>query len=131
MVRSELEKCIFAGPVPDEGDNPTELEGKWRVNGIWIDAKLLIAGRKGEMEYMVKMGVFKVVDEKECYDNGCIPLILKWVDKNARREMPFEFGLSRDQKGQGQRRTTWARRILTHAAVGWNEDACVHIDKRT
>ena len=23
----------FAGPVPDEGDNPTELEGKWRVDG--------------------------------------------------------------------------------------------------
>ena len=21
----------FAGPVPDEGDNPTELEGKWGV----------------------------------------------------------------------------------------------------
>ena len=27
------------------------------------------------------MGVFEVVDEKECYDNGCKPLKLKWVDK--------------------------------------------------
>ena len=27
----------FAGPVPDEGDYPTELEGKWGVDGIWID----------------------------------------------------------------------------------------------
>ena len=27
------------------------------------------------------MGVFEVVDEKECYDNGCKPLNLKWVDK--------------------------------------------------
>ena len=29
----------FAGPVPDEGDYPTELEGKWRVDGLWIDPK--------------------------------------------------------------------------------------------
>ena len=71
----------FAGPVPDEGDSPTELEGKWGVDGTWIDPKLLIAGRKEEMEYMMKMGVFEVVDEKECYDNGCKPLMLKWVDK--------------------------------------------------
>ena len=71
----------FAGPVPDEGDNPTELEGKWGVDGTCIDPKLLIAGRKEEVEYMMKMGVFKVVDENECYDNGCKPLMLKWVDK--------------------------------------------------
>ena len=71
----------FAGPVPDEGDNPTELEGKWGVDGMWIDPKLMIAGRKEVMEYMMKMGVFKVVDEKECFDNGCKPLMLKWVDK--------------------------------------------------
>ena len=71
----------FAGPVPDEGDYPTELEGKWRVDGTWIDPKLLIAGRKEEMEYMMKTGVFEVVDEKECYDNSYKPLMLKWVDK--------------------------------------------------
>ena len=71
----------FEGPMPDEGDHPTELEGKWRVDGTWIDPKLLIAGRKEEMEYMRKMGVSEVADEKECYDNGCKPLKLKWVDK--------------------------------------------------
>ena len=76
-----IEEKHFAGPVADEGDNPTVLEGKWRVDGTWIDPKLLIAGRKKEMEYMMKMGVFEVVDEKECYDNGCKPLMLKWVDK--------------------------------------------------
>ena len=54
------------------------------VDGPWIDPKLLIAGRKEEMEYMMKMGAFEVVDEKECYDNGCKPLTLKWVDKNER-----------------------------------------------
>ena len=112
----------FAGPVPDEGDCPTELEGKWRVDDMWIDPKLVIAGRKEEMEYMMKMGVFEVVDEKECHDNGCKPLKLKW----------FEIGLSGDQKGQGQRRTTWTRRrIFTHATVGRVEDACVDNDDRT
>ena len=33
------------------------------------------------MECMKKMEVFDVVDEKECHDNGCKPLKLKWVDK--------------------------------------------------
>ena len=28
----------------------------------------------------MKMGVFEVVDEKECHDNCCKPLMLKWVD---------------------------------------------------
>ena len=40
----------FAGPVPDEGDDPTEFESKWRVDGSWFDPKLLIAGRKEEMK---------------------------------------------------------------------------------
>ena len=53
---------------------------------MWIDPKLLIAGRKKKMEYMMKVGVFEVVDEKECYDNGCTPLMLKWVDKIAPSE---------------------------------------------
>ena len=43
-----IEEMHFAGPVPDEGDNPTELESKWGVDGTWIDPKLLIAGRKEE-----------------------------------------------------------------------------------
>ena len=31
------------------------------------------------------------------------PLKLKWVDKMKGEKMPFEIGLSGDQKGQGQR----------------------------
>ena len=64
----------------DEGGCPTELEGKCGV-GTCIAPKLLIARRKEEMEYMMKMGVFEVVDKKECYVNGCKPLKLKWVDR--------------------------------------------------
>ena len=70
---------------------------------MWIDPKLLIAGWKEEMEYMMKMGVFKVVDEKECHDNGCKPLMLKWVDKMKGEKMSFKIGVSRDQEGQRQR----------------------------
>ena len=58
-----IEEMHIAGPVLDEGDSPTELEGIWGVDGTWIDPKLLIARRKEEMEYMMKMGVFEVVDE--------------------------------------------------------------------
>ena len=50
-----IEEMHFAGPMPDEGDYPTEFEGKWRVDGTWIDPKLLSEGRKEEMEHMRKM----------------------------------------------------------------------------
>ena len=36
-----VEELHFAGPVQDEGDNSTILEGKWGVDGTWIDPKLL------------------------------------------------------------------------------------------
>ena len=35
---------------------PQSLKANWRVDGTWIDPKLLIAGRKEEMEYIVKNG---------------------------------------------------------------------------
>ena len=49
----------------------------WRQMGIW-SCWLQDGKRKW---YMMKMGLFVVVDVKECYDNGCKPLMLKWVDK--------------------------------------------------
>ena len=95
----------FAGPVPDESDYPTEFEGKWGVDGKWMDPKLLIAGSKQEQ------------DEMGAQDEG--------------REMPFEIRLS-GQKVHRQRRTTSARkRFLTHAAVGRVESTFVHDDDRT
>ena len=98
---SRIGEMHFAGPVSDEGVNRTKLDGKWRVDGMWIDPKLLIAGRKEEMEYMMKMGVFEVVDEKE-------RVLRQWLQtshvemggQDERREMPFKIGVSRDQKGQ-------------------------------
>ena len=54
----------FAGLVPDEGACPTELEGKWRVDGAWIDPKLLSNGRKEEMEQMREMVFSKLSTRK-------------------------------------------------------------------
>ena len=36
----EVGELHFAGPVPDEGDDPTELEGTWSIDGTWIDPKV-------------------------------------------------------------------------------------------
>ena len=78
MVRSGSEKRNFAGPVPDEVPQNLTKNGESTAHGF--DPVLLSEGRKEEMEYMRKMGVFEIV-EAECCDNGCKPLKLKWVDK--------------------------------------------------
>ena len=56
---------------------PQSSKANWESTACGLTRKLLIAGREEEMEYMRKIGVFEVVDEKECYDNGCKPLKLK------------------------------------------------------
>ena len=86
--------------MPDEGDNPTELEGKWRVDGTWIYLKMLITGRKEEMEYMMKMGVFEVVDEKRVLRQRLQTSHVEICGPNERREMSFKIGVSRNQEGQ-------------------------------
>ena len=82
---------------------PQSLKANAESTARGFDPKLLSEGRKEEMEYMRKMEVFEVVDEKERYDNGCKPLMLKWADKMKRREMSFKIGVSGDQEGQRQR----------------------------
>ena len=80
--------------MPDEGDCSKEVEDKWGVD----DPRLLVARRREEMEYMRKMGVFEVVDEK---------VSRQWLQtsqteaggQDEGREMPFEMGLSGDQRG--------------------------------
>ena len=89
--------------MPDEGDYPAELEGSWSIDGTWIDPKLLIAGRKEAMEYMRKHGVFEVVADKECYDNDCNPLTLKWVDKMKGDVCRSRLVCLANQKGQEPR----------------------------
>ena len=66
MMRSKLVKCTFAGPVPDEGDYTTEIERTWSIDGTWIGPNVLNDGRRQEIKYLSKHGVFEVVGEKEC-----------------------------------------------------------------
>ena len=102
----------FAGVVPDEGDYLTELEGKWGIDGTWIHLRSCRSERVLRQRLQASQTEVGGQDE--------------------RREMRFAIGLSGDQKGQGQRRTSWTRRrISTHAAVGRIEDACGHDDDTT
>ena len=79
----------------------------------------------------MKMGVFEVVDEKECCGNGCRPLILGWVDKMKGEKCRSRL-VCREIKRAKDRRSTWTRRcVFTHAAVGRVENARVNNDDRT
>ena len=78
------------------------------------------------------MGVFKVVDEKECYGDGCKPLMLKWVDKikgekSRSRLVCREIKRAKDRDDQLGPEDVF----FTHAAAGRVEDACVTDDDRT
>ena len=55
------------------------------------------------MEYMRKMEVFEVVDEKKCYHNGCKHLKLKWVDKMKGEKCRSRLVCREIKKGQRQR----------------------------
>ena len=73
----------------DEGPDETDKEidrllraSKAAERGQLRKAAKLLRGSKllPPTRKWSTMGVFEVVDEKECYDNGCKPLMLKWVD---------------------------------------------------
>ena len=60
------EEMANGGSVPDEGDVHEQLQGTYALDGQWIEPALLAAGRREEMEYMAKHGVYEVVDAEEC-----------------------------------------------------------------
>ena len=68
----------------------------------------------------MKLGVFVVVDEKESYDNGCKPLMLKWVD------VVQDWCVERSRRPK-----TEMNNLDQSAAVGRVENACVNNDDRT
>ena len=81
------------------------------VEGTCIDPKLLKEGRNEDMEYMRKMGVFEVVDEKECDDNSCQTEV---GGQDERREMSFEIGLSRDQRAKDRGEQLGPEDVFSH-----------------
>ena len=68
--------------------------------------------------------MFEVVDEKQCYDNGCNPLTLRWVDEMKGDVCRWEVGLSGNQESQEQRWTR--RRVFNLPTVGRVDEAGVH-----
>ena len=70
----------------------------------------------------MKIGVFEVVDEKECYDNGCKPLMLKWVDKMKGEKCRSRGGVSRNQEQLGP------EDVFSPEGL---KNACVNNDDRT
>ena len=89
-----------AGPVPDESGCSIELRGQLSVDGTWIDQKLLMEGRKEEMEYMRKMGVFEVVVLRERLQ---APRTEEGVGKIKSEKCRSRLVFAGDQKGQRQR----------------------------
>ena len=84
------------------------------------------------MEYMMKMGVFEVVDEKECYDNGCKPLMLKWVDKMKGEKCRSRLVCRKIKRAKDIDEQLGPEDVFfTHAAVGRVENARVNNDDRT
>ena len=65
--------------------------------------------------------MFEVVDEKECYDNGFKPLMLKWVDKMKGEKCRSRLVCREIKKAKD-------RRIFT---LPPSEDVCVNKDDRT
>ena len=80
----------------------------------------------------MKMGVFKVVDEKECHDNGCKPLMLKWVDKMKGEKCRSRLCVEKSRRPRTEMNNLDQKTYFhPHAAVGRVEDACVNNDDRT
>ena len=88
----------FAAPVPDEGDNPTELEETGCIDGTWIDPKLLHDGRTEEMEYMRKHGVFEVFRRARMLRQRLQSSHAEVGGQGERGRVPFEIGLSGNQE---------------------------------
>ena len=80
---------------------------------------------------MRKMDVFEVVDEKECYDNGCKPLMLKWVDKMKGEKCRSRLVCREIKKARDRDEQLGPECVFTHAAVGRVEIVCVNNDDRT
>ena len=80
---------------------------------------------------MRKHGAFEVVDEKECYDNGCKPLKLKWVDKMQDEKCRSRLVCREIKRAKNRDEQLWtSRRVLSHA-FGRVENARVNNDDRT
>ena len=80
----------------------------------------------------MKMGMFEVVDKKECYDNGCKPLMLKWVDKMKGEKCRSRLVCREIKKAKDRDEQLGPEDVFSPMPPsGRVEDACVNNDDRT
>ena len=65
------------------------------------------------------MGVFEVVDEKECYDNGCKPLMLKWVDKMIGEKCRSRLVCREIKRAKDRDEQLEAEDVFSHMPPSW------------
>ena len=73
------------------------------VKGGMLDIRKVREGRKEEVEYMEKRGIWEVKDEKECWEKtGKGPVSVKWVDTDKGDRIRCRL-VARDFKKKGER----------------------------
>ena len=103
LQRYSVRDISFAGPVPDDLQVQedglvewAESEGSWDSSGEWIPPDLLAAGHAEELRWLVKEGVWAVVDRQRCIDTtGKPPITCRWVEKIKRDPGGRKFCRSR------------------------------------
>ena len=96
------------GPVP-ETETWLEEGGFYtdEITGATLDAPLVKAARKEELDWVRKQGVWTVVPTSMCWDEtGKNPITLKWVDVNKGDEENKRYRsrlVVREIKKKGQR----------------------------
>jgi hypothetical protein len=91
----------------DDYENEDGWNNAWDdVDGGELRVKDVRKARKEELDYMVKKGIWDVVDESECWKKtGAAPVSTRWVDRNKGTEEQPEVRsriVARDFKGKGK-----------------------------
>ena len=110
------EICSFNRNVEEDASEVDVGPGEMAVNGGWawddvknqaLDLKKVLEARREEIACMVKRGVWKEVDVKECWEKTSkAPITIKWVDteKGGAGEVKIRRGLvARDFRLKGAR----------------------------
>ena len=110
------ENCSFNRNAEENASEVDDGPGEMAVNGGWawddvknqaLDLKKVLEARREEIAYLVKRGVWKEVDVKECWEKTSkAPITIKWVDtdKGGADEVKIRSRLvARDFRLKGER----------------------------
>ena len=94
---NRVEKQLFEINV-EEVDEEMLREALDDVTGEGLDPKVVAASRKEEIDFMIKKGIWEVVDIEDCWaSTGKAPTSVKWVDTKKRSRL-----VGRDFKPKGE-----------------------------